>query len=204
MDIVSLIASSLSFKALTAARWRLSRNEPPNANFSKDDPDLSPQLLKLFVEDYIVTREHTPTQKTVCSILICFVSRWERETSRSLPEAVKEDVLNVRHPLFLLFSFITNRRKYIRTALTTKYGLPTRPRERFLVTAKDIELLLRYLFVNDTHEYVYERARVQTGTGLSLFAGSGVRAGAIVESSSYRGTNECLYYRVCWCPFIIT
>lgn len=151
------------------------------------------------MEDYIIIRDRTPSQKSICSILTCFISRWERETSRSLPDVVRQDDLNVKCLLFLLSAFITNRVKHIRTALTTKYGLPIRPRERFLVTAKDIDYLLRHLFINDTHDYIYERVRVQTRTSLSLFAKSGVRAGAIVESSSYRGTNECLYYRVCLC-----
>lgn len=76
------------------------------------------------------------------------------------------------------------------------YKLPTKPRERFLVNGKDIDYLLRRLFVDDCHDYVHERVRVQTGSSLSLFAGSGARAGAVVESSSYRDSNECLYYGV--------
>ena len=80
--------------------------------------------------------------------------------------------------------------------MTKKYKLRTKPREPFLVTAKDIDYLLRRLFTNDSHDYLHERVRVQTGSSLSLFAGSGSRAGAIVESSSYRHTNECLYYKV--------
>lgn len=77
-----------------------------------------------------------------------------------MSKEVKKDILNIRYLLFLLLSFITNRRKYIRTAIITKYGLFTRPRERFLVIVKDIELLLRDLFINNTHGYIYERARV--------------------------------------------
>ena len=64
------------------------------------------------------------------------------------------------------------------------------------MTAKDIDYLLRHLFENDDHDYLHERMRVQIGSALSLFAGSGARAGAVVESSSYRNTNECLYYKV--------
>ena len=64
------------------------------------------------------------------------------------------------------------------------------------MTAKDIGYLLRHLFENDDHDYLHERMRVQIGSALSLFAGSGARAGAVVESSSYRNTNECLYYGV--------
>lgn len=66
-----------------------------------------------------------------------------------------------------------------------------------MVTAKDMDILQRHLFIDDCHDYKHERARVQTGSSLALFAGSGARAGAIVESSAYRHSNECLYYRVC-------
>ncbi|KAJ6127624.1 hypothetical protein N7523_003236 [Penicillium sp. IBT 18751x] len=163
---------------LNWALWRLSRNEAAYANFSKDEPDPTPQLFKSFAEDYIATRKTLPSQKTACSNLINFTSRWERENSRSLPKEIKQDVLN-----------------FIRTELTLKYELPTKPRERFTVTAKDIEYLLCGLFGNDCHDYRHERARVQTGSALALFAGSGTRAGAVVESSAYRNSNECLYYR---------
>lgn len=84
-----------------------------------------------------------------------------------------------------------------------RYKLPTKPRERFLVNGKDIDYLLRHLFVDDHHDYVHERVRMQTGSSLSLFAGSGARAGAIVESSAYRKSNECLYYRVCALMIIV-
>jgi hypothetical protein len=65
-----------------------------------------------------------------------------------------------------------------------------------MVTAKDIDYLLRGLFGDDWHDYKHERARVQVGSALALFSGSGARAGAVVESSAYRHSNECLYYRV--------
>ncbi|KAJ5302313.1 hypothetical protein N7508_007176 [Penicillium antarcticum] len=173
---------------LNWALWRLSRNEAADANFSKDEPDPTPQILKSFAEDYVATRKNLPSQKTACLNLISFTSRWERETSRSLPREIKDDVLN-----------------FIRTDLTAKYNLPTKPRERSTVTAKDIEYLLRGLFGNDWHDYRHERARVQTGSALAMFSGSGARAGAVVESSAYRNTNECLYYRhitlnVKWSP----
>lgn len=84
--------------------------------------------------------------------------------------------------------------------MTVKYRLPTKPRERFMVTAKDIHYLLRGLFGDDWHDYKHERARVQIGSALALFAGSGARAGAVVESSAYLHSNECLYYRVSFIP----
>ncbi|KAJ5465460.1 hypothetical protein N7530_009247 [Penicillium desertorum] len=51
-------------------------------------------LLKSFAEDYIATRKKLPSQKSACLNFINFTSRWERETPRSLPGPVKEDVLN--------------------------------------------------------------------------------------------------------------
>jgi hypothetical protein len=78
-------------------RWRLSRNESATTNFSKDEPDPSPQILKLFAEEFIVTRKRgLPSQKTACHNFTSFTSKWERETSRTLPRQVKDDVLNVR------------------------------------------------------------------------------------------------------------
>ncbi|KAJ5389764.1 uncharacterized protein N7496_000832 [Penicillium cataractarum] len=176
------------------ALWRLSRNETIDANFSKNEPDPTPEILKSFAEDYIATRKKIPSQQSACQNLINFTSRWERETLRSLPRHVKDDVLNVR-PLNLLRTIPPYKLKYIRQDLTVKYRMRTKPRERFLVTAKDIDYLLRGLFGDDRHDYKHERARVQTGSALALFAGSGSRAGAVVESSAYLHTNECLYYK---------
>ncbi|KAJ5713927.1 uncharacterized protein N7483_011108 [Penicillium malachiteum] len=164
--------------ALNWALWRLSRNEAANANFTKEEPDPTPQLLKSFAEYFIATRKDLPSQKTACQNFINFTSRWERETSRSLPSQVKDDVMN-----------------YIRNDLTVKYSLRTKPQERFMVMAKDIKYLLRGLFRDDWHDYKHKRARVQIGSSLALFSGSGSRAGAIIESSSYRDSNKCLYYK---------
>jgi hypothetical protein len=38
-----------------------------------------------------------------------------------------------------------------------------------MVTAKDIDYLLRGLFGDDWHDYRHERARVQTGSALAMF-----------------------------------
>ena len=65
-----------------------------------------------------------------------------------------------------------------------------------MVAAKDIGYLLHHLFENDDHNYLHEQMRVQIGSALSLFAGSGAWAGAVVELSSYCNTNECLFYKV--------
>lgn len=72
-----------------------------------------------------------------------------------------------------------------------------------MVTAKDIDYLLRGLFGGNWHDYKHKRARVQTGSTLALFAGSGARAGAVVESSAYRHSNKYLYYKVGFIPNLL-
>ena len=86
--------------------------------------------------------------------------------------------------------------QHINVELTPKYGLMTKHQEKFPVTKKDLNILLRYLFETDEHDYLHERSRFQNAFALCLFSNSGARAGSIVESSSYQGTNECLYYKV--------
>ncbi|KAJ5110853.1 hypothetical protein N7532_001388 [Penicillium argentinense] len=132
--------------------WRLSRGEATDTNFRKDQPIPTPQVLKSFVEYYVVTREKIPTQSSTCQNFIKFTSQWERKTSCSISKEVKDDVLN-----------------YIRTELTSKWKLPTKPRERFMVTAKDMDYLIRGLFNDDWHDYKHERARIQTASALALF-----------------------------------
>ncbi|KKZ61741.1 hypothetical protein EMCG_03770 [[Emmonsia] crescens] len=109
--------------------------------------------------------------------IFCFVNAWEAQTGRGLSAELKEDVKN-----------------FVIKDLTPTYNLPVKPRDKFLTTNKVINYLLRQLFEDDDHDYVHEIMRVYIGLSLTLFAGSGSRVGAVVESSAYRGTNECLYY----------
>ncbi|KAJ5110979.1 hypothetical protein N7532_001514 [Penicillium argentinense] len=74
--------------------WRLSRGEASDPNFHKDQPIPTPQVLKSFVEYYVVTREKIPTQSSTCQNFIKFTSPWERKTSCSISKEVKDDVLN--------------------------------------------------------------------------------------------------------------
>ena len=59
---------------------------------------------------------------------------------------------------------------------------------------------MAHLWCSDDHEYLHERYRVQLSFLLIVFSATGARAGAIVESSSYRGTNQALAYKVCQLP----
>ncbi|KAH1736917.1 hypothetical protein KXV51_002696 [Aspergillus fumigatus] len=166
-------------KAEQLRKWMLSQNEPADRYFTKEQPDPPVQILKLYSEAFITLREgELPAQQTVRSNLSGFISEWQQKTCRKLPDTVRKDLYN-----------------HIRNELTQKYGLETKHREKFPVTSRDLDILIRRLFEDDDHDYVHERARFQDAFSLSLFSGSGARAGAIVESSSYRDTNECLYYR---------
>ncbi|OJD23815.1 hypothetical protein ACJ73_04828 [Blastomyces percursus] len=66
-----------------AERWRLSRNEPEDKNFAKNEPDPSAQTLKLFAEFYVVTR-NKPSQHSVRHNNSCFVAAWEAQAGAQL------------------------------------------------------------------------------------------------------------------------
>ncbi|KAJ5675025.1 uncharacterized protein N7477_004959 [Penicillium maclennaniae] len=75
--------------------WRLSRGEPGDTERMKEEPMPTPQTMKLFAENYIVTRKKDlPSTETVCGHFINFTSFWERTTSKEIPMEVKKDVLN--------------------------------------------------------------------------------------------------------------
>ena len=76
-------------------------------------------------------------------------------------------------------------------------GLSTKKRNKYLVTDTDLSTLITYLWCSDDHDYPHERCRLQISFALLFFANSGARGGACVESSSYRGTNEAIAYKVC-------
>lgn len=177
--------------------WRLSRNEPESKNFAKEEPDPSAQTLKLFAEDFVVTRKDIPSQYSVRHKISCFVAEWERKTGRTLPKNLKNDIYNVSHPLILLQIGRLINNKYIENVLTPKYNLTVQHREKFPVTNKDLSYLLRHLFEEDDHDYPHELMRIYCAFTLSLFSASGARAGAVVEASSYSGSNESLHYKVC-------
>lgn len=56
--------------------------------------------------------------------------------------------------------------------------------------------LLQHLFEEDDHDYPHELMRIYCAFTLSLFSALEARAGAVVEASSYPGSNESLYYWV--------
>ncbi|KAL2802540.1 hypothetical protein BJX63DRAFT_414802, partial [Aspergillus granulosus] len=156
----------------------LFKGEPEDFFFRADNPPLPIQVLKLFSKSYIVLRKgDLPSQHTVVNTLSCFISEWEKITSKKILKAQRDDAYN-----------------HVRTVLTPKYGLSTKHRKRYPVTNLDLNILLMHLYKKDKHDYLYKRSRFQDAFGLALFTLSGARAGAIVESSSYRNSDEALYY----------
>jgi hypothetical protein len=78
-------------------RWMLSKGLPRDQYFKVDDPHPPIQILKLFAESFIVLREGPlPSQHTVVHTLSCFMSEWERITSKRVPKINKNDVYNVQ------------------------------------------------------------------------------------------------------------
>ena len=74
----------------------LSRNQPGDLYFKEGDPYPPIQILKLFLESYIMFHDSPlPNQQSVLHNLVCFISKWERVRSIKLPDAFKDDSYNV-------------------------------------------------------------------------------------------------------------
>ena len=64
------------------------------------------------------------------------------------------------------------------------------------MTARDLDLFLRYLFEKDSYNYIHKCYRFQEVFAFLLFSNSDTRAGAIVESNIYWDSNKNLYYKI--------
>jgi hypothetical protein len=88
----------------------LSKDLPEDKYFKADDPHPPIKILKLFSESFIVLREGPlPSQHTVVHTLSCFMSEWERITSKRVSEVHKNDVYNVQSTWIMnLLKIFTN------------------------------------------------------------------------------------------------
>lgn len=84
---------------------------------------------------------------------------------------------------------------YYNTTLKNDFKLDPTSTPKESINVDDLHHLLKFLWTRDTHVYPVERQRVQQALITLLIALTTVRPGAIVESSSYCGTNEALLYR---------
>ncbi|KFY20825.1 hypothetical protein V491_03396, partial [Pseudogymnoascus sp. VKM F-3775] len=139
-------------------------------------------LYKDFVEYYAVSRHgrirESPTVDSVLNIWFRFSGYQSHTTKSKIDKNIVSDVTG-----------------FIEGPLIQKYDLYTKKHDKFLVTEKDLEILMTHLWCSDDHNYLHERYRVQLSFGLICFSKTGARAGAIVESSLYRGTNEAIAYK---------
>ncbi|KFY98575.1 hypothetical protein V500_01621 [Pseudogymnoascus sp. VKM F-4518 (FW-2643)] len=142
-------------------------------------------LYKDFVEYYALSRygriEELPTVHSIVNMWHRYVGYYARATKSKLAKDIVSDVAS-----------------YIEGSLKTKLGLSTKKRDKYLVTSKDLTILITHLWCSDDHDYLHERYRVQLSFALVFFANTGARGGACVESSSYRGTNEAIAYKDCY------
>ncbi|OBT76035.1 hypothetical protein VF21_03576, partial [Pseudogymnoascus sp. 05NY08] len=141
-------------------------------------------MFKDFVEYYASSRHgvisELPTVHSINTIWYRFVGYRNRKTKSKLARQLVNDV----------YAFISG-------SLQQQYNLSTKKWDKYLVTFKDLTRLMTHLWCSHDHEYLHERYRVQLSFILIVFASCGARAGAIVESSSYRGTNQALTYKDC-------
>ena len=77
--------------------------------------------------------------------------------------------------------------------LTPTYGLDSSEKEKHAMYVQDLYAVLHALWVDDT-KALHGRIRVQLSLILLLSGATSTRPGALVESSSARGSNKALSY----------
>lgn len=66
----------------------------------------------------------------------------------------------------------------------------------YQLTIEDVRIILQFLWCRDDRVFADERYRIQMALLILVLAYSGARPDAFVESTSQRGTNEYLLYKV--------
>jgi hypothetical protein len=104
------LAEKLLISLPLYTRWMLSKGLPKDQYFKTNDPSPPIQILKLFAESFIILRKGPlPSQHTVIYTLSCFMSEWERITSKRVPKIYKNNVYNVQsRPFFNPLKDLTN------------------------------------------------------------------------------------------------
>ena len=74
------------------------------------------------------------------------------------------------------------------------YGLDSSEKEKRAMYVQDLYAVLHALWVDDT-KALHGRIRVQLSLILLLSGATSTRPGALVESSSTRGSNKALLYK---------
>lgn len=123
-----------------------------------------------------------------------FRAGYLRATSNLIPKEVGADVLAVIMTGTNLEVILTVP-QYIHTDLRRE-GAALLKRKKEMADLLDVQWLLTYLWCYDKYQFRHARQRMQLSFLMLLLVYTGSRAGSIVESSSYCGSNEALSYRV--------
>ncbi|KAF2271225.1 uncharacterized protein EI97DRAFT_497370 [Westerdykella ornata] len=87
---------------------------------------------------------------------------------------------------------ITN---FIKRDLVHEKRISTKVRQKPIAPFAVAEDLVTFLWKADEYDFLHSRARLQLAFLIVILALSGCRLGEIIESSTYAGSNESLYYK---------
>lgn len=100
------------------------------------------------------------------------------KTHKCLPDTIGDQVTN-----------------YLQTIFAEKHNLERGMKPKHTIGHHTLMGMLHHHWTFDTSRFSHERERVQLPTVLLFLAYTGVRPGAIIESSCYRNTGQALLYR---------
>jgi len=75
-------------------------------------------------------------------------------------------------------------------------GLSRKTREKHMAELQELDVLIKYLWVEDRHKFRRESDRTKLALYLLILAFTAARPGAVVVSDAYRNSGECMKYRV--------
>jgi len=126
---------------------------------------------------------------SVINIWYKFLGTFHQAIKVKIPYDIVTDISNVSLLYLVRMEFFLIFLKFISRTLRFILNLSFDKRDKVMVIAKDLAVMIHYFIYNDTHNFTHERYRVQLAFLLLLFCGTGARAGVIVESSSYCNSN---------------
>ncbi|KAJ7268710.1 hypothetical protein B0H12DRAFT_1096239 [Mycena haematopus] len=119
-----------------------------------------------------------PTQKTILDNLRTLVACMRRHAKVYLPKNITNELNTFVHS----------------AEITRAVQLSTNIRPKPIATSHDLDEMIRHVW-NDQKVFATLRSKVQFNCVNTIAALTSQRPGAIIESSSYRGTNECLQWQ---------
>ncbi|KFZ20126.1 hypothetical protein V501_00286 [Pseudogymnoascus sp. VKM F-4519 (FW-2642)] len=115
---------------------------------------------------------------TLCPYVTRLATAYKHEHDIEIPHRVVKEV-----------------KDWIRADLKDLLALSSKARPKPMADSQDLEVLIRYLWVEDKHSFRNQLDRVKLHFFLLCLAYTVARAGAVVVSDSYRNSNEAITYR---------